>query len=67
MENELKVPGLKGVVENEDGTFDLEIEDGMEEAFFGSFGLKVGDEEGLRKVVSEALEYYMKQKQQNNG
>ena len=58
-----KVPGLKGIVENEDGTFDLEIEDGMEEQFYTSFGLQVGDEEGLRNVIVQALENFMRQKQ----
>jgi hypothetical protein len=58
-----KVPGLKGIVENEDGTFDLEIEDGMEEQFYSSFGLQVGDEEGLRSVIMQALENFMNQKQ----
>ena len=58
-----KVPGLKGIVENEDGTFDLEIEDGMEEQFYASFGLKLGDEEGLRSVIMQALENFMKEQQ----
>jgi hypothetical protein len=67
MVNDGKVPGLKGIVENEDGTFDLEIEDGMEEQFFAAFGLKPGDEEGLREVITRALESFMKEKRNESG
>lgn len=57
-----KVPGLKGIIENEDGTVNIEIEEGMEEVFFNAFGLKVGDEEGLQKILSASIEEYIREK-----
>ena len=67
MGQETEIPGLIAISEihNPDGgsTFAFEIEDDKVDQFFAAFGLKPGDQEGLQRVVIEAIEMMLARKQ----
>ena len=64
------IPGLLGITEEpqEDGgsRFIFEVEDDKTEQFFAAFGLQPGDQEGLQRVVIEAIQAMLDRHNERN-
>lgn len=58
--SEVKIPGLIGIEETTDGTFEIVLEDDKINEFYDFFGLLPGDDEKLQQLIVEALEHLMK-------
>jgi hypothetical protein len=63
--NDIKIPGLISIEENE-GSIEFILDDDKINEFYDFFGLEIGDDENLQAIVEEALQLLLNQEKEND-